>query len=132
MQTYYDLFQCWIQYHVGIILLLYYNCLIFFLFFFKCIYVDVCLENVNQYYKKKNAKSLSDIIAQGFYLCNGCPKSIKATLNKNLSYTMLSGASKTTQHKILTVQCSPRRYQCNVFREGPDNIASEKSSLMLF
>ena len=53
MQTYYDLFQCWIQYHVGIILLLYYNCLIFFLFFFKCIYVDVCLENVNQYYKKK-------------------------------------------------------------------------------
>ena len=58
MQTYYDLFQCWIQYHVGIILLLYYNCLIFFLFFFKCIYVDVCLENVNQYYKKKNEEPL--------------------------------------------------------------------------
>ena len=36
-----DLFQCWVRYHVGFILL-------------SCIYVDVCLWNVNQYYRKKN------------------------------------------------------------------------------
>ena len=40
-QAYYDLFQCWVWYHVGFILL-------------SCIYVDVCLWNVNQYYREKN------------------------------------------------------------------------------
>ena len=29
-------------------------CFVMFLIFFKCIYVDVCLWNVNQYYKKKS------------------------------------------------------------------------------
>ena len=57
MQAYYDLFQCWVQYRVGFILLLYYNCMIFFYFyfisFFKCIYVDVSLRNLSQYYRKK-------------------------------------------------------------------------------
>ena len=56
MKAYYDLFQCWVQYRVGFILLLYYNYMIFFLFFFRCIYVDVCLRNVNQYYRKKDIK----------------------------------------------------------------------------
>ena len=32
---------------------LYFN---FSLFFFKCIYVDVCLRNVNQYYREKKRK----------------------------------------------------------------------------
>ena len=41
------------QYRVGFILLLYYNCIIFCSFFFKCIYVAVCLRNVNQYSRKK-------------------------------------------------------------------------------
>ena len=40
MRGYYDLFQCWVQYRVGFIL-------------FKCIYVDVCLRNVNQYDREK-------------------------------------------------------------------------------
>ena len=40
MKAYYDLSQCWVQYHVGFIL-------------FKCVYVDVCFRNVNQYYRKK-------------------------------------------------------------------------------
>ena len=57
MQAHYDLFQCWVQYRVGFILLLYYNDMIFFLFFFKCIYVDVYLRNVNQYYRKKYIQS---------------------------------------------------------------------------
>ena len=39
MQVYYDLFQCWVQYRVGFT-------------FLRCIYVDVCLWNVNQYYRK--------------------------------------------------------------------------------
>ena len=43
-----DLFQCWIQYCVGFIFLLY--CKLYD--FFKCIHVDVCLRNVNQYQKK--------------------------------------------------------------------------------
>ena len=54
MQAYYDLLQCWVQYRVGFILLLYYNHMIFFLFFFKCIYEDVCLRNVYLYQRKKN------------------------------------------------------------------------------
>ena len=54
MQAYYDLFQCLVQYRVGSILLLYYNYMICFLFLFKCIYVDFCLQNANQYYRKKN------------------------------------------------------------------------------
>ena len=53
MQVYYDLFQCAVQYRVDFIRLLYYTYMIFF-FFFKCIYVDVCLRNVNQCYRKKN------------------------------------------------------------------------------
>ena len=53
MQAYYDLFQCWVKYRVDFILLLYCKLYDFF-FFFKCIYVDVCLRNVNQYYRKKN------------------------------------------------------------------------------
>ena len=40
MQAYYDLFQCWVRYRVGFNLL-------------SCIYVDVCLSNVNQYYREK-------------------------------------------------------------------------------
>ena len=40
MQAYYDLFQCWVRYRVGFNLL-------------SCIYVDVCLWNVNQYYREK-------------------------------------------------------------------------------
>ena len=53
MQAYYDLFQCLVQYRVGSILLLYYIYMICFLFLFKCIYVDFCLQNANQYYRKK-------------------------------------------------------------------------------
>ena len=45
-----DLFQCWIQYRVGFILLL--HCKLYD--FFKCIHVDVCLRNVNQYYRKNS------------------------------------------------------------------------------
>ena len=58
MQAYYDLFQCWVQYRVDFILLLYCKLYDFF-FFFKCIYVDVCLRNVNQYYRKKRNFFLS-------------------------------------------------------------------------
>ena len=83
----------------------------FFLFFFKCIYVDVCLQNLNQYIlKEKISKSLSNKIALSFYLCNGCPKSIKATFNKIFSFAMFSGASNATLHKVFIVQCCPRRY----------------------
>ena len=39
-QAYYDLFQCWVRYRVGFILL-------------SCIYVDVFLWTLNQYYRKK-------------------------------------------------------------------------------
>ena len=51
-----NLFQFWVQYRVGFILLLYYNYMISFSFpfFFKCIYADVCLRNVIQYYRKKS------------------------------------------------------------------------------
>ena len=99
-----------------------------------------------------NASSHSDNIAQGFYLSNGCPKSIKTTLNINFSYEILPGASKTTLHKVFPVQCCPRRYfwediaqiktlcsviqeapsktavktLCNVVLEAPDNNVQEK------
>ena len=87
------------------------NCIIFFLFFFKCIYVDVCLQNLNQcILKEKISESHSNKIALSFYLCSGCPKSIKATFNKTFSFAMLSGASSTILHKVFTVQCCPRRY----------------------
>ena len=96
--------------------------------------------------------SHSDNIAQGFYLSNGCPKSIKTTLNINFSNGILPGASKTTLHKVFPVQCCPRRYfwediaqiktlcsviqeapsktavktLCNVVLEAPDNNVQEK------
>ena len=51
-----DLFQCWIQYRVGAILLLYCK----LSDFFQCIHVDVCLRNVNQNYRKKNSDHKRD------------------------------------------------------------------------
>ena len=50
LQAYYELFRGWVQYRVGFITLLYIFVWLFFLFFFKCVYVDVCLRNINQYY----------------------------------------------------------------------------------
>ena len=43
MQAYYEFFRCWVWYRVGFI-------------FFKCIYVDVYLRNVNQLYTEKNTE----------------------------------------------------------------------------
>ena len=85
-----------------------------------------------------NARSLPDIIAQGFYLCNGCPKSNSTTLNRIFSYAMLSGASKTI-HKVFPMKyfflC--RRYSwdniaqiktlCSVVQEAPNNITLVKT-----
>ena len=49
--------------------------------------------------------SLSGNMAQGFYLCNVVPRVLRI-----FSYAMLSGASRTTLHKVFHVQCCPRRY----------------------
>ena len=78
MQAYYDLFQCWVQYCIGFIYLLYYNYMIFFLFFFKCIYVDVYLQNLNQYYRKKNNVELINVM----------PTQTTMTRNTNQKYCM--------------------------------------------
>ena len=39
-----------------------------FLFFFKCIYVDVCLQNANQYYRKKMKLSSKYSTISSFHL----------------------------------------------------------------
>ena len=39
-----------------------------------------------------------------------CPKSIKTTLNRIFSYTMLSGATQTTLHRILTYAMLSKEY----------------------
>ena len=50
MQAYYDLFHCcWVQYRWVQYLLLYYTCTIFLVYL-----CDVCLQNVNQFYRKKS------------------------------------------------------------------------------
>ena len=75
----------------------------------------------------------------GFLPIQCCPKSIKTTLNnitklnRIFSYTMLSGASRSTQHKVFPVQCCPgdniaQIKPCAVLyeREAPNNISQEK------
>ena len=39
-----------------------------------------------------------------------CPKSIKTTLKRIFSYTMLSGATQTTLHRILTYAMLSQEY----------------------
>ena len=48
MQSYYDLFHCWVRYRVGFILLI-------------CIYVDACLLKVNQYYRRKKIERVLSV-----------------------------------------------------------------------
>ena len=52
MQAYYDLFQYWVHYRTGFILLFYYTCILFLSVFMKMF----CLRNVNQYYRNKSVK----------------------------------------------------------------------------
>ena len=65
---------------------------------------------------------LGEHCTQGFYLCNVVPRvPIKTTLSRIFSHAVLSGASKTTLHNILPVQCCPMR--CDSW----DNIAQMKN-----
>ena len=50
---------CWVQDRVGFILFLYYKCMIFFPFFFKCMYVDVMLNKLNNKFNDKCLPFLS-------------------------------------------------------------------------
>ena len=43
MQVYYDLFQCWVQYRVGFIILLYYNYDFFSFFSFLSVFMQMFL-----------------------------------------------------------------------------------------
>ena len=48
MQSYYDLFHCWVRYRVGFILLI-------------CIYVGACLLKVSQYYRRKKIERVLSV-----------------------------------------------------------------------
>ena len=70
-----------------------------------------------------------------FYLCNGCPKSIKTTLNRIFSSAVLTGASKTTLPKVFPMKCfscpgdtlGQIKIQCNVVQQASNNIVQEKT-----
>ena len=46
----------------------------------------------------------------GFLPVQCCPKSIKTTLRKIFSYTMLSGATQTILHRVLTCAMLSQEY----------------------
>ena len=59
--------------------------------------MEDCLEPLRQHY-----------IA--FLPVQCCPKSIKTTLNRSFSYAMLSGATQTALHRILTCTMLSQEY----------------------
>ena len=58
---------------------------------------ECCLEHLGQH-------------CMGFCPVQCCPKSIKTTLNRIFSYTMLSEASQTTLHRALTCAMLSQEY----------------------
>ena len=63
--------------------------------------MQCCLEPLGQY-------------GIGFLPVQCCPKSIKAKLHRIIFYEMLSGASRTTLHRVFTCAMLSHEYQDNI------------------
>ena len=64
---------------------------------YRTFFMQCCLEPLGQH-------------CIGFLPAQCCPKSIKTTLNRSFSYPMLSGATQTTFHRILTCTVLSQEY----------------------